>query len=141
MQKFTIPFVPEGYNQLAKTKSWQSGMRAKEEAKNRVVPYIRAAALKPVQSYPCTIVIAIHQGNRRRDVDNVKSGASKVLLDTLKWPGGVIVDDSQKYVRDVFYAPIQTDRKNPQVEIYIYEKGEEEECLALLQSQLSMLVR
>jgi len=55
----------------------------------------KAHRIEPVGR--CKVKIIVYKDNRRSDEDNVRSGASKVILDALKH-SGIIKDDSKKYV-------------------------------------------
>lgn len=55
--------------------------------------------LKPVDQ-PCEIHIDFYERTKRRDVDNIASGGSKVILDALV-KNHIIRNDSRKWVRQV----------------------------------------
>ncbi len=64
------------------------------------------------------ITITWHEPNRRRDPDNV-GGGTKFIMDGLV-AGGVIKDDSQRYVNSILHN-FEVDRENPRVEISVEE--------------------
>lgn len=97
-QTFTIPGRLPGYNELHKH-PWQAARRVKQEAMDAVIWAARAARIQPVQGR-CVVKICCYEPNRRRDVDNVKAGANKVILDALQQMG-ILKGDGQKYVADV----------------------------------------
>lgn len=68
------------------------------------------------------MTISCYEPNARRDVDNVTSGAGKVILDALQ-EIGVLQGDGRKYIAQVIYSAVEVDRKNPRVEISIEEDG------------------
>lgn len=74
----------------------------------------------PAYKVPVTIHIRFFEQNARRDRDNVSSGGTKVILDTMKHLG-VIVDDSRKWVLDVRHDTSKLDKENPRVEVDIIE--------------------
>lgn len=96
-QSFTAPIRLPGYNQL-KGRHWAIGHRIKREAMEAVEWAARAARVQPVTG-KVVVTITCYEPNRRRDVDNVKSGANKVVLDALK-NMGIIQNDGPKYVQD-----------------------------------------
>lgn len=55
--------------------------------------------VKPTE-YPVELHIEWHEKDRRRDVDNIKSGA-KFLLDAMTGIG-LIVDDGRKYISQIY---------------------------------------
>ena len=57
--------------------------------------------LKPI-SNPCIIRINWYESSKRRDVDNVQS-SQKFILDSLV-KNGVLKNDSQRYVKQVYHA-------------------------------------
>lgn len=117
-QTFTIPGKLPGYNQLMHG-HWAARQKVKDEAMTLVGWSARAAGIKPVTGLT-TIKIQCFEPNSRRDMDNIISGASKVILDSLK-NMGIIQGDGQKYVRYEPCTPV-VDRKNPRVEIVITEE-------------------
>lgn len=56
-------------------------------------------AIRP-EEYPLQIEILWRESSERRDVDNIKS-AAKFIMDALK-KSGIIEDDGQKYVRQIY---------------------------------------
>src|SRR5690554_2752765 len=64
------------------------------------------------------ITITWHEPNLRRDPDNITAG-QKFILDGLV-AGGVIKDDSQRYVNSILHN-FEVDRENPRVEIEVQE--------------------
>lgn len=64
------------------------------------------------------ITITWHEPNRRRDIDNI-TGGTKFVMDGLV-AGGVIKDDSQKYVNSITHR-FELARDNPRIEVEIVE--------------------
>lgn len=118
MQTFTIEGRLPGYNELNKG-SWHVCRRVKLEAMNNVMWSAKIARLKPIKGQ-CEITIACFEPNARRDVDNVTSGAGKVVLDALQQMG-LLQGDGRKYVNQVGYPHVEVDRKRPRVEVEIRE--------------------
>lgn len=119
-QQFTVSGRLPGYNEL-KARCWQEAARRKAEAMREVQLAAMIARIRPVRSQ-VTVTISCYEPNARRDVDNVTSGAGKVILDALQ-ESGILQGDGRKYVAQVAYPPVAVDRKNPRVEISIEEDG------------------
>ena len=114
-QKFTIPGRLPGYNDL-KDGHWIVRQKKKQQAMDVVMWRAKAARIKPVKGR-CYIRIVCHEGSLRRDEDNVKSGACKVILDALQ-QAGILAGDGRKYISKTDIE-IQLDRQNPRVEVEI----------------------
>lgn len=115
-QRFTIDDRLPGYNELHK-QPWYKSRRIKQNAMDTVMWYARIAGIKPVEGR-CKVIITCYEPNARRDVDNVKAGANKVILDALQQMG-VLKGDGRKYVSDTYNPPVWIDRRNPRVEVVI----------------------
>ncbi|MDL2254425.1 RusA family crossover junction endodeoxyribonuclease, partial [Ruminococcaceae bacterium OttesenSCG-928-I18] len=79
---FTIPGRLPGYNELT-VGHWAARGRVKQAAKDKVAVYIRQTRIQPIAG-KVTVEIRCYEPNRRRDCDNVTSGAAKVILDALQ---------------------------------------------------------
>lgn len=88
--------------------------RMKEEYTTAIAWY----ASKLPQYGRVDVNITWYEPNSRRDPDNI-TAAAKFILDGLVM-GGVVKDDSQKYVRSISHY-IQVDKDNPRVEIDVEE--------------------
>ena len=119
-QQFTVSGRLPGYNEL-KARCWQEAARRKAEAMREVQIAAMIARIRPVRGQ-VTVTISCYEPNARRDVDNVTSGAGKVILDALQ-EIGVLQGDGRKYIAQVIYSAVEVDRKNPRVEISIEEDG------------------
>lgn len=84
----------------------------------QVIAAIRKCHVGRVKSYPVEVRIWFYEQNRRRDIDNVYSGA-KFVLDALK-ESGVIQDDGQRYVGRLRYG-FHIDTERPRIEVEIVE--------------------
>lgn len=115
--QFTVEGHLPGYNELHR--QWQKSYRVKQEAMDWVIWAARAAKIPPIQD-KCRIDIACFEPNARRDVDNVTSGAGKIILDALQ-QAGILAGDGRKYVGQVAYMPVTVDRLEPRVEVTIRE--------------------
>lgn len=114
-QKFTIPGRLPGYNEL-KDGHWAVRQKKKQAAMDIVALCARAARIKSVKGQ-CYIRIVCYEPNQRRDEDNVKSGACKVILDALQ-QARILAGDGSKYISKTDIE-IQLDRQNPRVEVEI----------------------
>lgn len=84
----------------------------KQWAKNIGIE-IERCGIKPMSAV--RLVFTFVEQNDRRDVDGVY-GSSKYIIDALK-THGVIVDDSQKYVKSIEYRDLEFDQSNPGVRV------------------------
>ena len=94
------------------------GAKLKREIQDEIGQYIRIAALHgdlAPQEKKCTISITWHEKTMRRDVDNIQS-AQKFILDAMV-EGGILKDDSRKYVAQIYHHIVDDDRDY--VEVYI----------------------
>lgn len=115
-QTFTVDGKLPGYNELHQ-QPWFKSRRIKQNAMDTVMWYARIAGLKPIQGR-CIVTITCYEPNARRDVDNVKAGANKVILDALQQMG-VLQGDGRKYVTNVINPPVEVDRENFRVVVTI----------------------
>lgn len=115
MLQFTVPGRLPGYNELG-AGHWARRGRIKREAMEAVGWIIKANGIQPITS-KVQVEIRCYEQNRRRDDDNVTSGASKIILDALQ-NIGILKGDGQKYVRCVKH-PVEVDCENPRIEITI----------------------
>lgn len=122
-QEFTIPGRLPGYNELNKS-NWRASYKVKRDAMDRVCVAIRASRLEKITG-PIVVTIACYEPNAKRDVDNVISGASKVILDSLQLMG-VLPNDNRKFVKQMIYPEPQVDKENPRVEVVIEPWQEKE---------------
>ncbi len=87
-----------------------AGAKFKEETENLILWQVKGKKIPT----PCTLKIVWYEPNRKRDIDNVFSGA-KFLLDAFV-KAGVIPNDTQQFIRGISNK-IELDRKNPRIEI------------------------
>ncbi|MCQ2399709.1 MAG: RusA family crossover junction endodeoxyribonuclease [Clostridia bacterium] len=100
------------------------GAKFKEETEETIGWYILSAlqtkSLKRVKNYPVEISIEWHEGNRKRDCDNIQS-SKKFILDAMK-NLKVIKDDSRQYISQIHDEIV--DDNDWQVIVKIIEKEE-----------------
>lgn len=92
--------------------------KQKREIQSDILTYIRLACLNGdlvPQRKRCTISITWHERTKKRDVDNIQS-AQKFILDAMV-EGGILEDDSRKYVAQIYHHIVDDDRDY--VEVYI----------------------
>lgn len=121
--EFTVHGAFYGYNQLAKADVWQIAHERKDRDQQNIAWQIRQMGIKPIMDYPVIVTITVHQKDRRRDADNVKSGATKIMLDAMK-TAGILKDDCQKYVADVMYGPLLTSTNEPRIDVLVERRSE-----------------
>lgn len=115
--QYTIPGRLPGYNELTKG-HWAARQRVKQAAMDLVGWNIKAQGMWRYTG-KITVEIRCFEPNRKRDDDNVTSGAAKVILDAMK-NMSMIQGDGQRYVRCVKH-PVEVDRERSRVEIEIRE--------------------
>lgn len=107
MNRFVIKARLPGLNELiaANRANRYKGAAMKKEVDTLIRFSIRSA-LRKGECYPVTLPAAVmihfQERNRRRDLDNIFSGA-KFILDAMQREG-LIKNDSQKYVRILAYS-------------------------------------
>jgi len=127
-QMLTIPVNLPGLNELiaSMNRNRYSGNKAKSGADDTVMWAIKAAGIKPVEG-KAHFAIRWYCPNRRSDPDNIIS-AKKYILDGMR-KSGVIRNDgwSDLYMPTPFMEGIYIDRKNPRIEIEIFDLAEGEQ--------------
>lgn len=94
------------------------GAKLKREIQSDILTYIRYAVLNGdlvPQKKRCTVSITWHERTKKRDVDNIQS-AQKFILDAMV-DGGILEDDSRKYVAQIYHHIVDDERDF--VEVYI----------------------
>ena len=92
--------------------------KKKRDIQRDILTYIRLSCLNGdlvPQKKRCTISLTWHEKTHRRDVDNIQS-AQKFILDAMV-EGGILEDDSRKYVSQIYHHIVDDDRDF--VEVYI----------------------
>lgn len=95
-----------------------AGASMKNKVQSHILTYMQLAVLKgdlKPQEKKCTISMTWHEKTKRRDADNIQS-AQKFILDAMV-DGGILKDDSRKYVAQVFHYIVDDDRDY--VEVYL----------------------
>lgn len=114
-----IPGRMPGMNEIVKAaKKGKSRYQPYSQMKTQYTELVAWYAKKLPAYGKADIEIVWYEPNRRRDIDNISCGA-KFILDGLVM-GGVIKDDSQRYVRSISHR-VEVDKDNPRVEINIEE--------------------
>ena len=119
MQEFVINGRLPSYNDLHNG-GWQKTWAKKRDA--MAVVGIAALSIKPITD-PVTITIACYEPDKRRDADNVLSGATKVILDALQ-KYGKLPNDNRHWVT-LKLKPVKTCSSNPRIEVYITDRLED----------------
>lgn len=123
IQQFTIEGRLPGRNTVdyANRAGWKRGNDLVQSEKQKVMWAVKQAGLKPVDG-PVEIAIDFYEKrapeNKRRDVDNVKGGGNKLVLDALK-ELGIIKDDRPRFVRNV-YGWVTYEQDCPRVEVRVF---------------------
>ena len=130
---FFIPFKLPSLNEMieANRSNAYVGAKHKKQVQNDVRLFIKSARarhkLRPITA-PCFIVFVWHEGNRRRDSDNI-AAAKKYVLDALV-AEKILIDDSRKYV--VGFSDDFVDGKSFGCEVKIFDKDIFEKMRKLL---------
>ena len=114
MQTMTISGRLPAYNELHR-QPWQVARATKQAGMDIVMWQAKIAKLEPIEG-KCVVTIACFEPNARRDVDNVTSGAAKIILDALQQIG-ILKGDGRKYVDQVIFPKVEVDRENPRIEV------------------------
>ncbi len=85
-----------------------------------------AASILPKISKPVELRISWVECDKRRDIDNVAAGGTKVLLDGLV-AAGILPDDSRRWVRAITHLFPDPDKAHPRVIVEILVIGEDDE--------------
>lgn len=118
---FTITGRLPGYNELTQG-HWSHRARIKAKAKAKVIWMAKANRVHKIANF-VTVRIECYEPNKRRDPDNVNSGACKVILDALQ-DMGVLAGDGRKYIAELITPMPQVDRNNPRIEVEIVNREE-----------------
>lgn len=98
IQKFTIPARLPGLNEIIEANRTNRYEGAKQKEIADMLVAFHAKRIKPLES-PCVVKIRFIEPNKKRDIDNIYSGA-KFVLDGLR-KAGILKNDSQKWVVDL----------------------------------------
>lgn len=91
---------------------WAKRKKAKDEACMATLAAVRAAGIQPVQGRVDLVFRPrLGKGVRRRDTSN-NSMSAKLIEDSLV-KAGVLIDDTEQYVRRVIHEPAEIDRSAP----------------------------
>lgn len=91
------------------------GAKLKKDTEALIIAEIKRQKVQPVTDYPVEVFIRWVEPNRKRDVDNIQS-SKKFILDAMV-KAGVLVNDSQKYVAQVYDHVECADKAR--IEVYV----------------------
>ena len=119
--KLVIPGRLPGLNELidAERTHRQKGAKIKRDAESVIRWCIRQQLRKARPKTPVTLHYHFIEKDRRRDLDNIFSFASKVIQDALV-KENILPDDGWKYVCG-FTAEFDVDKGKPRIEVTIEE--------------------
>lgn len=118
MARFIIPGRLPSLNEQFKVGRWRFTASRKRQASKRMVGDWINAAKVPEFKVPVDITIRWVEKDRRRDYDNISSGA-KVLIDALVITGR-IPNDTRRWVYPIVNE-FAIDKDNPRIEVTIVE--------------------
>lgn len=120
-----VEFLGPSTNTIYSGMHWSKRKKAKDDACAATLAAVRAADIQAVQ---CRVDLVFRprlgKGVRRRDTSN-NSMSAKLIEDSLV-KAGVLIDDTEQYVRRVIHEPAEIDRSAPTgtwVEIVEVEEG------------------
>lgn len=113
--KFTIKGRLAGLNDLIYG-YWTTVHALKREATELVAWSAKAAKIPRIKG-KCRLTVQCYEKNRRRDIDNAVSGATKCILDGLQ-ACGILKNDTANCVIPIMPPPMY-DKENPRIEVTI----------------------
>nr|WP_308743236.1 hypothetical protein [uncultured Anaerocolumna sp.] len=130
--KLTILGRLDGLNEYTaanRTNPYKGG-KMKQENEDTVIWQIRQQLRGVHITKPVIIYYRFFEPNSRRDNDNILSGATKFIQDSLV-KTKILVDDNQKCIPK-FYFDTFVDKKNPRIELTITELTNEQAGMKLV---------
>ena len=126
--KLTINGRLPGLNEIidASRANPRLGNALKQQAQNAVMWHIKTQMRGVTFSRPIRLHYMFYEPNRRRDKDNIASGAHKVIQDALV-KMGVIRGDGWSCI-DAFTDDFGVDKQNPRIEVTIEEADDGEQA-------------
>lgn len=121
MPTLTIKGRLPGLNEIidASRANYRIGNALKQETQEIVIWCIRQQLRGAKITKPVILRYTFYEPNRRRDKDNIASGAHKIVQDALV-KSGVLQNDGWKHISN-FEDRFDVDKDNPRVEIEIEE--------------------
>ena len=80
-----------------------------------ILPYKQKGLLKPITK-PCRVKFTFYEKTQKRDIDNVTSFATKIILDALV-KMRILPDDNRKYITQLQYDFAKADNDKIVVEL------------------------
>jgi Holliday junction resolvase RusA-like endonuclease len=118
---FTLPGRLIGMNEIinsARHSRW-AGARQKRVTEESIMWQIMIQKV-PRFKVPVYIKIRWFEPDRRRDRDNIQS-ATKFIMDALQTKE-IIVNDSQKWIKQLHNTEVNVDKLHPRVEVWISDE-------------------
>lgn len=112
-----LPSLNE-YTSACRTNAYIGGTmkrKAQTEVSWAILQYKQKGLLKPVTK-PCRVKFTFYEKTQKRDIDNVTSFATKVILDALV-KMQILPDDNRKYITQLQYDFAKTDSDKILVEL------------------------
>lgn len=123
MTKLVINGTLPGLNEIidASRANYRLGNALKQQAQNAVMWHIKRQLRGVKMDKPVILRYTFYEPNRRRDKDNIASGAHKVIQDALV-KSGVLKNDGWKDIEG-FEDSFDVDKQNPRIVVTIEEVG------------------
>lgn len=98
---------------------WSGYAELKRQSEMPIVLLARAQ-LKPVEK-PVKVSFYWVEPNRRRDLDGIAAGGTKLVLDALQ-TAGILPNDNWKWIKGIEHR-FGVDKDNPRVEVRLEDEG------------------
>lgn len=111
----------------ANRSKWHMGAQMKAAAQEDIMWQLKAQKKGIHIENPVFIYFDWIEMNSRRDPDNISGYGRKIILDAMV-DVGILIDDSQKYIKG-FIETFHKDRENPRILIIMIEVDDENQIL------------
>lgn len=118
------------YTAANRTNPYKGG-KMKKDAEDTIIWQIRHQLRGIHINCPVLIYYRFYEPNKRRDNDNILSGAAKFIQDSLV-KTGVLINDNQPCIPK-FYFDTFVDKTNPRIEVEITELTQRQASLTLVE--------
>ena len=106
-----------------------AGATFKKNVENKIIDDIRVAvndnSVRPIGEKTVILNIDFYEKTKKRDADNIQS-ATKYILDAMQ-KAGILINDSRKYVKQIYHNIYDSDRDFVIVHIYDEQKENNKE--------------
>ena len=126
LRYFVIPFTMPGLNDVITLSKQQHGKyspynKLKQSTQVAIAAFVRRQRVQTIDASDCPLKIDFMwiDKNKRRNPDNIRSSATKMIIDSLVKQSDIIPNDGWKQVRSIAdYFNVSAD--NPKIEVRIF---------------------